>query len=43
MVLPSVWSKNVKCCGDENDYEREKELEWFKLNRGYGVDREDEY
>ena len=35
-VLPSVWSENVKCCGDESDYEREKELEWFKLNRGYG-------
>ena len=38
MVLPSAWSEreNVKGCSDESDYEREKELEWFKINRGYG-------
>ena len=38
VVLPSVWNENVKCyekyC-DESDYEREKELECFKLNRSY--------
>ena len=31
-----MWNENVKCCGDESDYEREKELVCFKLNRGYG-------
>ena len=38
VVLPSAWSEreNVKGCGDESDYEREKELECFKINRGYG-------
>ncbi len=36
VVLPSVRSENVKWCSDESDYEREKELQWFKLNRGYG-------
>ena len=39
VVLPSVWNENVKCSEkycDESNYEREKELECFKINRGYG-------
>ena len=36
--LPSVWNENVKCSEkycDESNYEREKELEYFNLNRSY--------
>ena len=34
-VLPSAWSEKVRC-GCVSDFERKKEVEMFKLKRGYG-------
>ena len=33
MCIRDRWCCDRYC--DESDYEREKELEWFKINRGY--------
>ena len=35
MVLPSVWNENVKCCGIESNYERDRVIELFRLSRDY--------
>ena len=40
VVLPSVWNENVKCCEkhcNESDYERERMVEIFKLNRNHEI------
>ena len=35
VVLPSVWSENMKWCGIESNYERDRVIKLFRLSRDY--------